>query len=199
MSGEARDHAMDGLIRREHGAFLENAIALGDTLVEDLARAARLASLALRAGGTVFFCGNGGSASQAQHLATELAVKLDRERRPFRAMALGANAPLLTAAANDLGYDQVWVRELSALARAGDVLVILSTSGNSPNVVRAAEAARGLEVAVVGLLGPGGGEAAAHCAIALRAPGDNAQRVQEMHLFLGHTFCRLVETELLGG
>lgn len=199
MTRDAGSDWMDDLVRREHGAFLENAISLEEAMIEALVRAARLAAASLREGGTVFFCGNGGSASQAQHLATELAVKLDRERRPFRAVALGANAPLLTAAANDLGYEEVWARELAALARRGDVLVVLSTSGNSPNVVRAAVSARDLGVAVLGLLGPRGGAAAEHCTVALLAPGQNAQRVQEMHLFLGHTFCRLIETELLSG
>jgi D-sedoheptulose 7-phosphate isomerase len=186
------------LVLRERAMLLRAIGTLDDAVAAELARAAMTAAETIRGGGTIFFCGNGGSASQAQHLATELVVKLGRERRPFRSVALGTNVPLVTATANDLGYDQVWLRELSALARPGDLLVALTTSGRSPNVLRALEASRSMGVKVVGLLGRDGGVARASCDIALVVPLEDPQRVQEAHLFLGHLFCQLLEAELMG-
>jgi D-sedoheptulose 7-phosphate isomerase len=151
---------------------------------------------ALRAGGTLLFAGNGGSAADAQHLATEYVVRYSRSRRPLPAIALTTDTSLLTAGANDLGFDEIFARQIEALARAGDVLVLHSTSGESPNVVRAAQAAKVKGVTVVALVGKGGGalkDVVDHCLV---VPSDETSHIQELHLALEHIICGMVERAL---
>ena len=157
--------------------------------------AAAAIATSLRAGGTLFTAGNGGSAAQAQHLASELTGRLqaDRERPPLRAVALGADAPTLTSLANDYGFDEVFARQLSGLARGGDVLAVVSTSGRSPNVVRAVHDARALGVTTIGLLGPNPAALHESCDIVIAAPGESTATVQELHLLLIHVLVELVE------
>jgi D-sedoheptulose 7-phosphate isomerase len=150
----------------------------------------------VRNGGTLLFCGNGGSAADAQHLATEYMVRYARARRAYPAIALTTDSSLLTAAANDLGFEEVFARQVEALAKPGDLLVIHSTSGNSPNVLRAAEAARAKGVAVLALSAKDGGKLkalATHCVI---VPTDRTDRAQELHLCIQHVICDIVEREL---
>lgn len=150
----------------------------------------------LAAGGQLLIAGNGGSAADAQHIAAELTGRFLRERRPFRATALHANTSSLTAIGNDYGYEHVFARELSAQARPGDVLLAISTSGNSRNILRAIEAAREIGVSVVGLTGESGGEMRAVCDLCLCVPSRSAARIQEMHITMGHAICELVEERL---
>jgi D-sedoheptulose 7-phosphate isomerase len=154
---------------------------------------------ALRAGGKLLFCGNGGSAADAQHLATELLIRLRSqvERPAWPAIALPLDAAALTAAGNDYGFAEVFARPLAGLARAGDVLLAISTSGRSANVLRALEVARAMRLVTVGLLGADGGPARALCDLALVVPSDVTARVQEMHMALGHVVLELLEDRLL--
>jgi len=152
--------------------------------------------VALRAGGTLFFAGNGGSAADAQHLATEYVVRYQTSRPALRALALTTDTSLLTACANDMGFDEVFARQLDALARPGDVLSLHSTSGESPNVIRAAQAARARGVTVVALLGKSGGQLAALADVALVVPSDDTARIQELHLAVEHVVCEMVEERL---
>ena len=151
---------------------------------------------ALRAGGTLFFAGNGGSAADAQHLATEYVVRYQSSRPALRAVALTTDSSLLTACANDMGFDEVFARQLEALARPGDVLSLHSTSGESPNVIRAAQAAKARGVTVVSLLGKSGGQLKSLADVALIVRSDDTARIQEIHLAVEHLICELVEERM---
>jgi len=151
---------------------------------------------ALRAGGTLFFAGNGGSAADAQHIAAEYVVRYGHNRRPLPAVALTTDTSLLTACANDLGYDEIFARQVEALARSGDVLVLHSTSGESPNTLRAAQAAKVKGVKVVALLGKGGGALSSLADCALIVPSDETSHIQELHLAVEHIVCAMVENAL---
>jgi D-sedoheptulose 7-phosphate isomerase len=150
----------------------------------------------MAAGGQLLVAGNGGSAADAQHIAAELTGRFLLERRPFRALALHANTSSLTAVGNDFGYDQVFARELTAHARPADVLLAISTSGNSPNILRAIEAARRAKVNVIGLTGESGGQMRAACDLCICVPTKSTPRMQEMHITIGHTICELLEERL---
>ncbi len=152
----------------------------------------------LRAGGTLFFAGNGGSAADAQHLATEYVVRYQANRAAMRAIALTTDTSLLTACANDLGFDEVFSRQVEALAEAGDLLVLHSTSGESPNLIRAAQAARARGVAVVAFLGKGGGQLKELADASLVIPADDTARIQELHLAIEHVICDIVEDRVKG-
>ncbi len=176
---------MSGAERAREG--LEALAALAARVAAEHASAiaaiAERYEVALRAGGTLFFAGNGGSAADAQHLATEYVVRYQTSRPPLRALALTTDTSLLTACANDMGFDEVFARQLDALARPGDVLSLHSTSGESPNVIRAAQAARARGVTVIALVGKSGGS-------------DDTARIQELHLAIEHVVCDMVEERL---
>ena len=165
-------------------------------LESDLERAHRMVQDTVRGGGTLFFCGNGGSAADAQHMATEYVVRYMRNRRAYPAIALTTDTSLLTAAGNDLGFEQVFARQVEALARPGDLLVIHSTSGNSPNVLRAAEAARERGVAVLAFSARDGGALRALADHSVVIPTTRTDRAQELHLCIEHIICDLVERTL---
>ena len=172
------------------------AARVGGEHAETIATIAEAYAGALRAGGTVFFAGNGGSAADAQHLATEYVVRYQSNRPALRAVALTTDTSLLTACANDMGFDEVFARQVEALARAGDVLSLHSTSGESPNVVRAAQAATARGVRVVAFLGKSGGHLKDLADIVLLVPSDDTARIQEIHLAVEHLICSLVEERL---
>ena len=151
---------------------------------------------ALGAGHRLFFCGNGGSAADAQHLATEYVVRFRRSRRALPAMALTTDTSLLTAAANDYGFEHVFARQVRGLAGAGDVLFLHSTSGESPNLVEAAIAARAQGVKTVALLAKGGGRLRELVDFALVLPTNDTARAQEVQLALGHAICDAVEARI---
>ena len=174
----------------------DTARRTADALADDLDRAAAMVRDTVRGGGTLFFCGNGGSAADAQHLATEYVVRYRRERRPVAAVALTTDSSLLTAAGNDLGFAEVFARQVSALAKRGDLLIIHSTSGNSPNVLRAAEAARAIGVGVLAFTSRDGGALRGLADHAVVVPTARTDRAQELHLCIEHAICDLVEQEL---
>ncbi len=169
------------------------ATSVADSLGAEIARAATLVRDTLRGGGTLFFCGNGGSAADAQHLATEYVVRYMRKRRAFAAVALTTDSSLLTAAGNDLGFEHVFERQVEALVRANDLLIIHSTSGNSPNVILAARAARAQGARVLAFSANDGGELRANADLNIVIPTARTDRAQEIHLCVQHAICELVE------
>ncbi len=169
-----------------------------ETLPPHVASAAELVTAALSGGSKVLLCGNGGSAADAQHIAAELAGRLKRDRKGLPALALTVNASVLTALANDYGYDMVFARQVEAIGVAGDVLVAISTSGASPNIVNALKEAKSRDLVTIGLMGPGDAPMEEHCDVAIRAPGSDAQRIQEVHIAVGHAICEVAELNLFG-
>lgn len=151
----------------------------------------------LSEGGQLLIAGNGGSAADAQHIAAELTGRFLLERQPFRALALHVNTSSLTAIGNDYGYEHVFARELAAHARPGDVLMAISTSGNSPNILRAIEAARKVPMSVIGLTGGSGGRMQGACDLCLCVHSKSTARIQEMHITIGHAICELLEERLV--
>ncbi len=167
-----------------------------DDLAAPLERAADAMAECLAEGGKVWLAGNGGSAADAQHIAAEMEGRLDMER-PARAVhTLGANSSTLTSVGNDYGFDEVFARQVTGFVNPGDLLILFSTSGRSPNLLRAAEAANAKSVPVVGFLGKGGGDLAPLCTIPVVVPSDNTQWIQELHITLGHILCQLVDRAL---
>lgn len=151
-----------------------------------------------RAGGKVLFCGNGGSAADAQHLAGELSGRFYIDREPLFAEALHVNTSFLTAVANDYSYEEPFARIVRAAGRAGDLLFALSTSGNSANILSAIGSAHRIGMKVVGLTGSKGGRMKDRCDFLFRAPSDNTPRIQECHILIGHIICELVEAAIFG-
>ena len=174
----------------------EAATRAAQEIEADIEQALEMVRRIVRGGGTLFFCGNGGSAADAQHMATEYVVRYMRNRRAYPAIALTTDTSLLTAVGNDLGFDQVFARQVSALARTGDLLVIHSTSCNSPNVLEAAQAARDLGVPVLAFSARDGGLLRALADHNVIVPTDRTDRAQEIHLCIEHLICDLVEAEL---
>ena len=163
------------------------------SLAPEVDRVVDMIAKSIGAGGALLVCGNGGSAADAQHIAAELTGRFFRDRKPLRAMALHANTSSLTAIGNDYGYEEVFAREVAAHGRSGDVLMALSTSGNSRNVLRAIETAREKGMTVIGLTGAEGGKMRDLCDVCLRVPSGSTPRIQECHILLGHTVCELLE------
>ena len=151
---------------------------------------------AVRRGGTLYFCGNGGSAADAQHVATEYVVRYMRTRKAYPAVALTTDTSLLTAAGNDLGFDEVFARQVEALAKPGDLLIIHTTSGNSPNLLRAAEVARAKGVPILALSARDGGKLTSIATHSVIVPTNRTDRAQELQLCIQHVICDLVEREL---
>src|SRR5689334_6699223 len=166
--------------------------ALGPALDEAL----DLVRETVRNGRTLFFCGNGGSAADAQHMATEYVVRYMRNRRAYPAIAITTDTSLLTAAGNDLGFDEIFARQVEALARTGDLLIIHSTSGNSPNVLKAADAAKAKGVRVLAFSARDGGLLAGIADHSVVVPTERTDRAQEVHLCVEHLICEIVEEEL---
>ena len=158
-----------------------------------VAQAAELLIEAIQAGGKVLFFGNGGSAADAQHLAAELVNRLTYDRPPIAALALTTDSSILTSVGNDASFAELFERQVRALGRAGDVVVAISTSGNSPNVIQATEAAREMQLKVIALAGRNGGRLAALADIALVVEAENTQHIQETHITIGHILCELIQ------
>ena len=168
-----------------------------DTVDARIAAYAELARDTIAAGGKFLFCGNGGSAADAQHLAAEYVVRLSRDRRALPAIALTTDTSVLTACANDLGYERVFARQVEALGRPGDLLVLLSTSGDSDNVVQAARIAKQTGLSTVALLANGGGRLRSLVDVAIVVPTGRVSRAQEIHLAIGHIVCDCVERSIM--
>jgi D-sedoheptulose 7-phosphate isomerase len=166
-----------------------------DELPDQIVEAATLVRDVLAHGGTLYFCGNGGSAADAQHIATEYVVRYMKNRRAMPAIALTTDTSLLTAAGNDLGFEHIFSRQVEALVRAGDLLVVHSTSGTSPNVINAAEAARNQGARVLVLTARDGGTLRALADVAIVIPTDRTDRAQELHLAIQHVICEMVEAD----
>lgn len=165
-------------------------------LTADVSKAVDMIRASLAGGGKLLIAGNGGSAADAQHIAAELTGRFLRERRPIPAIALHANTSALTAIGNDYGYEYVFARELAAHARPGDILLAISTSGGSKNILRAIEEARQKRVAVIGMTGESGGAMRTACDLCLCVPSKSTARIQEMHITIGHAICELLEEEI---
>jgi len=167
-----------------------------DNHVETFAASAEIFSTALKKGNTIFWCGNGGSAAESSHLAVELIGRFKNNRRPLPSISLNADTSALTCIANDFGYDEIFARQLEGLAKRGDVLVVLSTSGRSENILRALRKAREVGVFTIALLGKGGGPAVGLADHAIVIDSMETARIQEIHLLLGHTFCEYAEMDM---
>ncbi|HLE67860.1 MAG TPA: phosphoheptose isomerase [Burkholderiales bacterium] len=199
-------HAEQGaaLASRIAAHFSESAslkLAASQTLAAPLAQAAAVMASALSAGGKILACGNGGSAADAQHFAAELLNRFEIERPPLAAVALTTDTSTLTSIANDYAFELVFEKQVRALGRRGDVLLAISTSGNSPNVIAAVRAARELGIAVVALTGRGGGRLAAALApadIHVCVPHQSTARIQEVHLLALHCMCDGIDFQLFG-
>ena len=155
---------------------------------------------AVSAGNKLMFCGNGGSAADAQHLAAELVGRLVRDRRALPGLALSTDSSALTCIGNDFGFDEIFARQINGLGRPGDVLFAISTSGNSANVLRAVEVAKARGILTIGLTGHTGGKLAPLVDLPIVVPSDDTARIQEAHIFLGHVICGSLERSLgIGG
>ena len=166
----------------EHGdTFSQCAKIIGDSLKND---------------NTIFWCGNGGSAAESSHLAVELIGRFKNNRRSLPSLSLNADTAAITCIANDFGYDEIFARQLEGLGKEGDVLVVLSTSGKSENILKVLQKAKGMGINSIALLGKGGGQAVALSDFAIVIESEETARIQEMHLLLGHTLCEYAEIAL---
>lgn len=194
MTGGSEREASIRAALEDHAALARRVAAEGTADIESLVEASLET---LRGGGKLLFCGNGGSAADAQHLAAEYVVRFSRERGPLAAIALTTDTSILTAGGNDYGFDSVFERQVRALAGPGDLLILHSTSGESENLLRAARAARDAGARTCALLAKGGGRLRAEVDLALVVPTDSTARAQEVHLTIGHIVCDLVESALV--
>lgn len=177
---------------QEHNSLFHNLM----TLDSDVNHAGKLAAHTLIQGGKIFFCGNGGSAADSQHLAAELTGRFIKDRRPLAAMALSTDTSALTCIGNDYSFDEIFARQVVGLGRKGDLLIGISTSGKSRNVLRAIEEAKKLGMVSIGMLGRDGGQLKSLCDHSIVVPSDITARIQECHILIGHTLCGMIEQEL---
>ena len=167
-------------------------------LLEQIQQVANTCINCYKEGGKILFCGNGGSAADAQHLAAELSGRFYTDRPPLFAEALHVNSSYVTAVGNDYGYGEIYARLVQAMGRKGDVLIGISTSGNSPNIVKALETARTIGMVTVGMSGAGGGKMRPLCDHLLDMPSTDTPRIQEAHILVGHILCQLIEEGMFG-
>lgn len=170
--------------------------AAKEALAPKIAQVASLIIEAYKQGNKLLLCGNGGSAADSQHIAAELVGRFQKERKGFSALALTTDTSILTAVANDFGYDFVFARQIEALGDKGDVLIAISTSGNSQNIVRAVEAAKLKGLKTIGFLGNDGGQLKNLIDISLIVPSQESARIQEVHILIGHIVCQLIESQV---
>lgn len=179
---------------REHTELFQRLAALAPVVEH----AARLVAECLRDGGKLMLCGNGGSAADSQHIAAELTGRFQRERPAMAAIALTVDSSALTCIGNDYGFEDIFARQVQGLGRRGDCLLAISTSGRSPNVLRAVAAANAQGICTIGLTGRDGAPLSQECRLAIRVPGDVTARIQEAHIFIGHALCGLIDENLWG-
>ena len=187
---------MQNAIIKEFLAHQETIEKTIQTMQEPLLKASKLAVETLRAGNKILICGHGGSAADAQHFAAELTGRYKTERRGLPGIALTTDTSALTAIGNDYGYDRVFDRQVEALAQKGDLLIGISTSGNSKNVINALKVAREMGCKTLGLTGRDGGAMNDLCDVNLVVPSDDTPRIQEMHILFEHTICQIIDNEL---
>ena len=193
------EHDAGELIRHFNELLsVHEAMATDGNLVSNLNKVCALCITAYRSGGKILVAGNGGSAADAQHFAGELVSRFYFDRPPLAAVALTTDSSILTAIGNDYGYEDVFARQVQAHGRAGDVFIAISTSGNSPNILKAIEAAKELGLVVIGLTGRNGGKMKGLCDVCLCAPSDSTPRIQECHLVIEHILCACIEESLFG-
>jgi len=186
----------DNIIHRNFAEHLQTIELVREALAEPIKEISQLLAHSLANGGTLFWCGNGGSAADSQHLAAELVGRFKKNRRALRSIALTTDTSVLTCVANDYSYDDIFARQVEALGRPGDVLIGISTSGNSENVLRAFKVAKQMGLKTIALLGKGGGYTIDLSDHALVIPSDSTARIQEAHILIGHILCELIEQEL---
>lgn len=186
---------MEDYIKNQLKQSADVKMKLASGQAKAIAEVATLCIETIKAGGKIMFCGNGGSAADSQHLATELVVRLSSQadRRALPGLALTTDTSILTACSNDYGFDRIFARQVEALGQKGDVLIAVSTSGDSPNVLNAVETARGAGIKVVGLTGGKGGKLAKIADKCITVPSDDVQRIQESHITIGHILIGIIE------
>jgi len=184
------------LLQRSLQEHLEAIQALLESSLGEIELAGALITATLNQGGKILLCGNGGSAADSQHIAAELVGRYEVHRRAWPAIALTTDTSALTALSNDYGYEDVFARQVEALAKPGDLLLALSTSGTSANVIKAAETAHRLGCKVIALTGAGAEPLASLCDLAVVVPSMRTSRVQEAHITIGHLWCELIDAEL---
>ena len=180
-------------------AFNEHVNVLKEThtiIAENIELSADIIAKSLASGGTIFWCGNGGSAADSQHIAAEFVGRFKKDRRPLRSIALTTDTSILTCVANDYSYEEIFSRQLNALGRDGDVLVAITTSGKSENIKQALIQAKNMKIKTIGLLGKKGGECKDYSDVSLIVPSDITARIQETHILIEHLLCELVEHKL---
>lgn len=182
--------------RLQESIDVKNRIIGNETLIKKIEAAANLIIERIKAGGSIYFAGNGGSAADAQHLAAELSGRFYFDRQPLSADALHCNTSFMTAVANDYSYDVIYARLLSGIGRKGDVLVGLSTSGNSKNIVKAFLKAKEMGIYTISMTGEGGGEMKTLADISICVPSNDTPRIQESHITIGHIMCEIIESTL---
>jgi len=187
---------VQNVIQKEFQGHLETIQKVIETMSEPLQEASKLAVETLRAGNKILLFGNGGSAADAQHIAAELTGRYKTERRGLPGIALTTDTSALTAIGNDYGYDRVFDRQVESLANEGDLLIGISTSGNSGNVINAFKVGRELGCKIIGFSGRDGGAMNELCDINLVVPSNDTPRIQEMHILFGHTICQIIDNEL---
>jgi D-sedoheptulose 7-phosphate isomerase len=175
---------------------VKSQILSDNQLISDIVRISELITDCFNSGGKVLFCGNGGSAADAQHLAAEFSGRFYKDRAPLFSESLSVNTSYLTAVANDYAYDEVYARLVRAMGRPGDILVAISTSGNSNNIIKAVEAANDLDMITIGLTGLTGGRMIEVCKELIKVPSKDTPRIQESHIMIGHIICELVESSI---
>ena len=187
---------MKNTIKSELQSHLQTIQTVIETMEEDIEKASKMVVDTLKNGNKILLCGNGGSAADAQHIAAELTGRYKTERKGLAGIALTTDTSALTAIGNDYGYDRVFDRQVEALAREGDLLIGISTSGNSQNVINAFKVAKELGCLTIGLSGRDGGKFNNVCELNVVVPSDNTPRIQEMHILIGHTICQIVDDEI---
>ena len=169
---------------------------IGNYYATNFDKCAKVIADTLKKNGTVFWCGNGGSAAESSHLAVELIGRFKNNRKSLPSISLNADSSAITCIANDFGYEEIFARQLEGLAKKEDVLIVLSTSGESENILRVLHKAKDMGITSIALLGKGGGRAASLSNLAIVVNSDETARIQEIHLLLGHTFCEYAEIAL---
>jgi D-sedoheptulose 7-phosphate isomerase len=180
-------------------SFKEHSETLKEThskLSNNIELSSDLIFSSIKAGGTIFWCGNGGSAADSQHLAAEFVGRYKKDRQPLRSLALTTDTSVLTCISNDYSYKEIFSRQIEALGREGDVLIAISTSGNSNNVKEALIKAKSIGIKTIGLLGRNGGVCKNYTDLTLLVPSDTTARIQEMHILIGHLLCEMTEKKL---
>lgn len=193
---------MHGRIRQLFTESIQTKIDAADALPDVIAMAADMLVTSLTSGKKVLCCGNGGSAGDAMHLASEMLNRFERERPSLPAIALNTDVNTMTAIANDYSYEEIYSKQVKALGQQGDILVAFSTSGNSKNVIRAIKAALSRDMLIIAMTGKDGGEMAGLLStndVEIRVPSPSTARIQEVHLLVIHTLCDLIDNRLFGG